>query len=69
VLEMAMNSVKASVERLGIHFDRWFSERSPYEPGGTFDVVIRIPGSGGLPKCAMARMAANQRWVRIEMKC
>jgi arginyl-tRNA synthetase len=47
-LEKVLSSAKASVERLGIHFDRWFSERSLYEPGGTFDVVIQDLRQRGL---------------------
>ena len=32
--------IRASAEKLRIHFDGWFSERSLYEPGGTFEHVI-----------------------------
>ena len=32
--------IRESAGRLGICFDRWYSERSLYEPGGVFDHVI-----------------------------
>jgi arginyl-tRNA synthetase len=40
-------SVRASAEKLQIRFDHWFSERSLYEPGGTFEMVLaQLRGMG-----------------------
>ncbi len=39
-LQEILASVRASAQKLRIHFDRWFSERSLYEPGGTFEHVL-----------------------------
>ena len=39
-LEYVLVSVRKSAAKLHIHFDRWFSERSLYEPGGTFEYVL-----------------------------
>jgi arginyl-tRNA synthetase len=41
-------SVRASSEKLGIHFDRWFSERSLYEPDGTFAYVLAALRKAGV---------------------
>ncbi len=39
--------IRASAERLHIHFDRWFSERSLYEAGGTFEhIMAHLRGAG-----------------------
>ena len=45
---MVMAGVKASVERLRIHFDHWYSERSLYDPGGIFEHVIADLREAGL---------------------
>jgi arginyl-tRNA synthetase len=39
VQQKALGAVRADCERLGIHYDRWFPERSLYEQG-TFDHVM-----------------------------
>jgi arginyl-tRNA synthetase len=39
-LAKVLASIRASAEKLRIHFDRWYSERSLYEPGGAFDFVL-----------------------------
>ncbi len=44
--QTVMNWIRASVERLGIRFDCWFSEKSLYEDG-TFDQVIAALRSAG----------------------
>jgi arginyl-tRNA synthetase len=38
--EYMMESIRASIARMRIHFDRWYSESSLYESGGIFDRVI-----------------------------
>jgi arginyl-tRNA synthetase len=40
--------IRASAERLRIHFDRWYSERSLYEAGGVFEHVIADLRARGL---------------------
>lgn len=46
-LEKVLAWIRASAERLHIHFDRWFSERSLYEPGGTFErIMADLRGAG-----------------------
>ena len=40
--------IRASAERLGIHFDRWYSERSLYAAGGVFEHVIADLRARGL---------------------
>jgi arginyl-tRNA synthetase len=40
-LEKILAGIRASAEKLRVRFDRWFSERSLYEPGGTFEYVLR----------------------------
>lgn len=39
-LKSVLASVRQSAAKLRIHFDHWFSERSLYEPGGTFEYVL-----------------------------
>ncbi len=39
-LEKMLVGVRASAAKLRIYFDNWFSERSLYEPGGTFEGVL-----------------------------
>jgi len=39
-LAKVLASIRTSAEKLGIHFDYWYSERSLYEPGGAFDYVL-----------------------------
>ncbi len=39
-LARVLSGIRASAAKLRIHFDRWFSERSLYEPGGTFEYVL-----------------------------
>ena len=42
-------------QRLRIHFDHWFSERSLYEPGGTFEYVLAQAARGrASPRCTTA---------------
>ena len=40
--------IRASAERLRIHFDHWYSERSLYAPGGIFEHVIADLRARGL---------------------
>ena len=47
-LEMVMDGVKASVARLRINFDNWYSERSLYDRGGIFENVIADLRRAGL---------------------
>lgn len=39
-LTKILAGIRASAEKLRIHFDRWYSERSLYEPGGAFEYVL-----------------------------
>jgi arginyl-tRNA synthetase len=39
-LTKILAGIRASAARLGIHFDRWYSERSLYQPGGAFEYVL-----------------------------
>jgi arginyl-tRNA synthetase len=41
VQEKVLGSVRSDCQRLGIHYDNWFSERSLYS-GGTFDHVMSL---------------------------
>ena len=46
-LGRVLSWIRASAERLHIHFDRWFSEQSLYEVGGTFEhVMANLRGAG-----------------------
>jgi arginyl-tRNA synthetase len=40
--------IRASAEKLRIHFDRWFFERSLYEPAGTFERVLAVLAAAGV---------------------
>ncbi len=41
-IDRALRSIREDCERLNIHYDRWFSEKTLYE-GGTFDqIMIRL---------------------------
>lgn len=41
--------MRAAAERLHIRFDRWFSERSLYEAGGTFEhIMAHLRGAGSI---------------------
>ena len=39
-LAKILAGIRVSAEKLRIHFDRWFSERSLYEPAGVFERVL-----------------------------
>ncbi len=47
-LEEMLVSIRRSVAALRIKFDRWFSERSLYDPGGTFEHVMEYLRTAGL---------------------
>ncbi len=47
-LEKILAGIRASAGKLRIHFDRWFSEHSLYEPGGTFEYVLGQLRSAGV---------------------
>jgi len=51
--------IQDSAGRLHIHFDRWFSERSLYEPGGTFEHVI-----AELRKVGLTEVKDGAEWLR-----
>jgi len=51
-------SCRVSAERLGIHFDRWFSERSLYEPNGTFAYVL-----GALREAGVMETKDGAEWL------
>ncbi len=58
-LEMVLESVRQSVARLRIHFDCWFSERSLYEPGGTFEKVL-----ADLRQAGLTEVRDGAEWLR-----
>jgi arginyl-tRNA synthetase len=51
--------IRRSAERLRIHFDCWFSEKSLYEPGGTFDLVMAQLRAAGLTE-----IKEGAEWLR-----
>lgn len=40
--ELVLNDIKADLERMGVHYDVWFSERSLYEPGGQYERTMAL---------------------------
>lgn len=54
--------IRASAEKLGIHFDRWYSERSLYQPGGVFEHVI-----GALRRAGMTEVKDGAEWLRTSL--
>lgn len=46
-IEVVKEQLRATLERMNVRFDRWFSERSLYEDG-TFDTVLRMLKDKGL---------------------
>ena len=57
-LQKILVSCRVSAERLGIHFDRWFSERSLYEPDGTFADVL-----GALREAGVMETKDGAEWL------
>lgn len=58
-MEKVLVGIRRSAERLRIHFDCWFSERSLYEPGGTFDRVMTQLRAAGLTE-----LKDGAEWLR-----
>jgi arginyl-tRNA synthetase len=57
-LQKILVGVRVSAERLGIHFDCWFSERSLYEPNGTFSHVL-----GALREAGVMETKDGAEWL------
>jgi arginyl-tRNA synthetase len=57
-LQKILVSSRVSAEKLGIHFDRWFSERSLYEPDGTFAHVL-----GALREAGVMETKDGAEWL------
>lgn len=47
-LTKVLANIRQTVERLRIHFDCWYSERSLYEPGGRFEHVLNHLRENGM---------------------
>ncbi len=69
-LGKVLAGIRKSAERLHIHFDRWFSERSLYAPGGTFEHVLarlRAAGMTGVKDGAEWLLTSNAGSDRDEV--
>lgn len=54
--------IRVSAERLRIYFDRWYSEKSLYEPDGVFEHVIR-----GLREAGATEVKEGAEWLRTSL--
>ncbi len=57
-LTKILASIRASAEKLRVRFDRWYSERSLYEPGGTFEFVL-----GKLREAGVMAVRDGAEWL------
>ena len=58
-LERMLAGIRKSVAKLHIAFDRWYSERSLYEPGGTFEHVM-----ADLRQAGVTETRDGAEWLR-----
>lgn len=54
--------IRASAEKLRIHFDNWYSEKSLYDPGGVFERVM-----GSLRQAGMTEVKDGAEWLRTSV--
>ncbi|MGQ9490773.1 MAG: arginine--tRNA ligase [Anaerolineae bacterium] len=54
--------IRASAEKLRIHFDHWYSEKSLYEPGGVFEHVMAQLRAAGLTE-----VKDGAEWLRTSL--
>ncbi|GMV86785.1 MAG: arginine--tRNA ligase [Dehalococcoidia bacterium] len=47
-IELMVRNIRATLERFGVRYDRWYSERSLYEPGGAYDTAIQVLRDKGM---------------------
>jgi arginyl-tRNA synthetase len=41
-IELMVEQIRGTLERFGVRYDGWFSEKSLYEPGGPYDAAMRL---------------------------
>lgn len=47
-IELMVRNIRATLERFGVRYDRWYSEKSLYQPEGPYEVVIRLLREKGM---------------------
>lgn len=47
-IELMVARIRQTLETFGVRYDRWYSERSLYEPGGAYDQVMGILRERGM---------------------
>ena len=47
-IELMVTRIRATLERFGVRYDRWYSEKSLYEPGGAYEQAMAILRHAGM---------------------
>ncbi len=47
-IELMVERIRATLENFGVRYDRWYSEKSLYEPGGAYEQAMRILRENGM---------------------
>jgi len=47
-IELMVRYIRQTLDRFGVHYDRWFSEKSLYDPEGPYDTAMGILREKGL---------------------
>lgn len=47
-IELMVRNIRATLERFGVRYDRWYSEKSLYDPGGAYDTAMQVLREKGM---------------------
>lgn len=47
-IELMVRNIRATLERFGVRYDRWYSEKSLYDPGGPYDTAMQVLREKGM---------------------
>jgi arginyl-tRNA synthetase len=47
-IELMVRNIRATLERFGVRYDRWYSEKSLYDPEGAYDTAIEVLRDKGM---------------------
>lgn len=47
-IELMVSRIRQTLENFGVRYDRWYSEKSLYEPGGAYEQAMRILRENGM---------------------
>lgn len=47
-IELMVRNIRQSLDKFGVHYDRWFSERSLYDPEGAYEIAMGLLREKGL---------------------